>query len=281
MNLQKEIGAELFLTRQEVLNKFFNEDDRFLVSKLFDKIDFVLKRNSIQYTDFLDMRQRQLIEKVLHDTKTTNYVAFGGFLNSERTIIVLYPEKLEELFNNKQFSFDSVMSVIRISLPNELKGIYSHRDYLGAIIKIGMKREKVGDIIVSKNGADIIVLKGVEEYILSGLQELTRFKKAQFELLKLENLNVEEPKTEKISIIIPSMRIDSIVSDIVKTSRAKALELIKEERVFVNHQLIEKGAKEVKQDDIITVRGKGRFKVGSVLSSTKKGNLVVEIEKYI
>ena len=281
MNLQKEIGAELFLTRQEVLNKFFNEDDRFLVSKLFDKIDVVLKRKSIQYTDFLDMRQRQLIEKVLNDTKTTNYVAFGGFLNSERTIIVLYPEKLEELFNNKQFSFDSVMSVIRISLPNELKGLYSHRDYLGAIIKIGMKREKVGDIIVSKNGADIIVLKGAEEYILSGLQELTRFKKAQFELLKLENLNVEEPKTEKISIIIPSMRIDSIVSDIVKTSRAKALELIKEERVFVNHQLIEKGAKEVKQDDIITVRGKGRFKVGSVLSSTKKGNLVVEIEKYI
>ena len=281
MNLQKEIGAELFLTRQEVLNKFFNEDDRFLVSKLFDKIDFVLKRNSIQYTDFLDMRQRQLIEKVLHDTKTTNYVAFGGFLNSERTIIVLYPEKLEELFNNKQFSFDSVMSVIRISLPNELKGIYSHRDYLGAIIKIGMKREKVGDIIVSKNGAYIIVLKEAEEYILSGLQELTRFKKAQFELLKLENLNVEEPKTEKISIIIPSMRIDSIVSDVIKTSRAKALELIKEERVFVNHQLIEKGAKEVKQDDIITVRGKGRFKVGSVLSSTKKGNLVVEIEKYI
>lgn len=269
------------MTKQEILNKTTNEDDRHLISRLFDKIDLVLKRNSIEYMDFLDMRQRQLIEKTLNDIKVSNYVAFGGFLNAERTAITLYPQKLEEIFKNEQFSFNSIFSVIRIILPNELKGMYSHRDYLSGIIKIGIRREKVGDIIVSKNGADIIVLKEVETYIMNGLKELTRFKKSEFEIVKLEELNIEEPKIEKINIIIPSMRIDSIVSDIVKTSRAKASELIKEERVFVNHQLISKGSKEVKENDVITVRGKGRFKIGNILNNTKKGNLVVEVEKYV
>ena len=269
------------MTKQEILSKITNEEDRLLISKLFDKIDFTTKRNSVEYTDFLDMRQRQLIEKTLTEIKCTNYVAFGGFKNAERTVIIIYPDKLEEIFKNEDFSFDTIFSVIRIKLPNELKGMYSHRDYLSGIIKIGMKREKVGDIITYKDGADIIVLKDAEKYVANGLKELTRFKKAEFEVLALKDLKIEEPKLEKMSIIIPSMRIDSIVSDIIRTSRAKALEIIKEERVFVNHQLVTKGSKEVKENDTITVRGKGRFKVGTIVNSTKRGNLVVEIEKYI
>ena len=71
------------------------------------------------------------------------------------------------------------------------------------------------------------------------------------------------------------------MAEIIRTSRAKATEVVKEERVFVNHELIVKGSKEVKTGDIITVRGKGRFKVGDMLNQTKKGNLVVEVDKYV
>ena len=269
------------MNKQEILGKCINEDDRLLISKLLDKIEFVNKRNSVEYTEFLDMRQRQLLERVMIEQKITNYVATGGYKTAERTVLVIYPEKLEEIIENEQFDFNTVLGAVRISLPNELKGIYSHRDYLGAIIKIGMRREKVGDIITSKDGADILVLKNTEKYIIDGLKELTRFSKAEFQSLKLEELNIEEPKTQIIDIIIPSMRIDSIVSEIIRTSRAKAMTIIKEERVFVNHELITKGSKEVKENDTITVRGKGRFKVGKIVNSTRKGNLVLEVEKYV
>lgn len=269
------------MTRQEILAKCANDEDRLLISKLFDKIEFVSKRNSIEYTDFLDMRQRQLLEKVINEIKYTNYVVYGAFKTAERTVLILYPSKLEDVFNNDKFDYNSVFSIIRIKLPNELKGMYSHRDYLGACIKIGIRRDKVGDIITSKEGADIIVLKDAEKYILEGLKGLTRFSKAKFEILDIENLNVEEPKTQILNIIIPSMRIDSIVSEVVRTSRAKASDIIKEERVFINHELITKGSKEVKTGDIITVRGKGRFKIGTILNNTKKGNIVLEVEKYI
>lgn len=269
------------MNRQEILNKITNEDDKLLVAKLLDKIEFVNSRNSVEYTDFLDIRQRQLLEKLLKDLKVKNYVAYGAYKTAERTVLIIYPEKLEDVFENENFDYNVVFGVIRMQLPNELKGMYSHRDYLGAIIKIGMKREKVGDIITSKDGADIIVLKDVEKYIREGLKDLTRFSKAEFKSVQIEELNVKEPETQVLNIIIPSMRVDSIVSEAIRTSRAKATGVIKEERVFVNHELVTKGAKELKENDLITVRGKGRFKVGKILNQTKKGNLVIEIEKFI
>ena len=269
------------MNKQEILNKITNEEDKLLVSKMLDKIEFTNRRNSVEYTDFLDMRQRQLLEKVLKEIKYTNYISSGGYKIAERTVIITYPEKLADILSNNNFDYNSILGVIRITLPNELRGMYSHRNYLSGIIKIGIKREKVGDIITRFDGADIIVLKDAEKYVLEGLKELTRFSKAEFTIVKLSELQVEEPKTEKISIIIPSMRIDSIVSEAIRTSRAKATEVIKEEKVFINHELVKKGSKEVKTNDLITVRGKGRFKVGEILNNTKKGNLVVEIEKYV
>lgn len=268
------------MDRQKILNNISNEEDRILVSKMLDKIEQSNKRNSVEYTEFLNLSQRQLLEKILIKLKFHNYVATGGYNNAERTALIIYPNKLEELFKNNQFSFDTILGVIRIILPNELKGMYFHRDYLGAIIKIGLKREKVGDIITCKDGADIIVLKEAEEYIIQGLKQLKRFSKAEVEQVNLDNLNVEEPKTKVLNVIIPSMRLDSILSETLRTSRAKASEIIKEERVFINHELVTKGAKELKNEDIITVRGKGRFKVGNILNNTKKGNIILEITKF-
>lgn len=269
------------MNRNDILSKITNDEDRFLVAKLLDKIEFVAKRNSVEYTDFLDIRQSKMLEKVMKELKLNNYLLYGGYSEAERNVLVIFPNKLEDVFKQGQFDYNSIVEVIRIKLPNELKGMYSHRDYLGAVIKIGMKREKVGDIITNNNGADLIVLKESAKYILEGLKGLTRFSKSDFEEVKIEELNIAEPKIQRLEIIIPSMRIDSIVSEAIRISRSKASDMIKEERVFINNELITKGAKEAKEGDKVTVRGKGRFKVGNVINTSKKGNLVLEIEKSI
>lgn len=269
------------MNRQEILSKYENEEDRLLVSKLLDKVEFVEKKNNVENTDFLDMHQRAILEKVLKNIKYKNYVIFGGYENAERTMIIIYPEKLETVFENNYFDYNNLVQIIRIKLPNEMRGKYSHRDYLGAIVKVGIKREKVGDIIVSIDGADIIATKEMSEYLKASLSELTRFSKSNFEIHSIEELNIAPPKTEIINIIIPSMRMDSIVSEIVRTSRSKAMELISSERVFINSEVVTKNSKILKENDMITVRGKGRFKVSKILNSTKKGNLVIEIEKNI
>ena len=269
------------MNRQEILNKYDNEEERLLVSKLLDKIEFVEKKNRIEYTDFLDIHQEGILEKVLKTIQYNNYIVYGGYENAERTMVILYPEKLETVFTEGHFDYNNIVQMLRITLPNEMRGKYSHRDYLGAVVKVGIKREKVGDIIVSLDGADIIVAKEIGAYLKDGLKELTRFSKSIFEIHKIEELNIVPPSIEYINIIIPSMRMDSIVSEIVRTSRSKAIELINAERVFINSELATKNAKALKEGDFITVRGKGKFKVSKILNSTKKGNLVVEIEKYV
>lgn len=269
------------MNKQEILNKYDNEEDKLLVSKILDKLEFVQKKNSIETTDFLDMHQKTVAEKVLKSQKITNYICYGGYSNAERVMIIIYPEKLEDVFNNNQYDFNNIVRVIRVILPNEMKGKYSHRDYLGAVIKVGLKREKVGDIIVNLDGADLIVSKDISKYIVDSFKELTRFSKSDIYEESIEKLNITEPKTEVLNIIIPSMRMDSIVSELIRTSRSKALEIINAERVFVNSEVITKNSKMLKENDMITVRGKGRFKIIKILNSTKKGNLVLEVEKYV
>lgn len=269
------------MNRQEILSKYEGEEDKLLVSKLLDKIEFVEKRNSVENTDFLDIHQRGILERVLKIVKYKNYMIYGEYENAERTMIILYPEKLETVFENNYFDYNNILQVIRIILPNEMRGKYSHRDYLGAVIKVGIKREKVGDIIVSLDGADIIATKEMASYLTTSLSELTRFSKSNFEMHKIEELNIAPPKTEIINIIVPSMRMDSIVSEMIRTSRSKAMEYIEAERVFINSELVTKNAKMLKENDMITIRGKGRFKINKILNSTKKGNLVIEIEKYV
>ena len=141
--------------------------------------------------------------------------------------------------------------------------------------------EKVGDIIVNLDGADLIVSKDISKYIVDSFKELTRFSKSDIYEESIQKLNITEPKTEVLNIIIPSMRMDSIVSELIRTSRSKALEIINAERVFVNSEVITKNSKMLKENDMITVRGKGRFKIIKILNSTKKGNLVLEVEKYV
>lgn len=269
------------MNRQEILSKYENEEDRLLVSKLLDKIEFVEKKNTVENTDFLDMHQRNIIEKVLKSIKYEKYDIYGGYENAERTMIILYPEKLETVFENNYFDYNNIIQVLRITLPNEMRGKYSHRDYLGAVIKVGIKREKVGDILTSIDGADIIVSKEMISYLDTSLRELTRFSKSHFDVCKIQELNIAPVNTEIINIIIPSMRMDSIVSEVIRTSRSKAIEIINSERVFINNELAIKNSKMLKESDMITVRGKGRFKIKQILNSTKKGNLVLEIEKYI
>ena len=267
------------MNKQEILNEYKNQDDKLIVSQIFDKIEFTKTKNKIQNTDFLNLHQQDIACKLLKKIKFNNCYFFGGKDDSERNICVLYPEKLTEEMSRKNDS--KLLKVIRIKLPNELEGEYDHKVYLGGIMKLGIDRSKIGDIIVDNFGADIIVKEESSKFLYQNINSLTRFSKAEIEQKEITELKNIQVVKQELSIIVLSLRLDSIVGELAHTSRAKAVQILEQERVFVNFQNETKPSKQVKVGDIITIRGKGRFEFKEITGNTKKGRYVLKVDKYI
>lgn len=267
------------MNKQEILNKYKNEEDKLLISKMIDQMEFCNKRNKIQNTDFLDERQQILLEKVLKLMKAENYIIFGGFEEAERKTIIFYPEKWNEEIIKKNYNL--VMQIIEIILPNDLNGKYTHRDYLGGLMKLGLKRQKIGDIVVWEDGAHVIVLNEIVPFLEQHLTTLTRFQKSQICVKHICEIHKSVINKEELEITVPSMRLDNIVSELSKTSRTKAEEIIRTERVFVNYEVVTKDSKLLKIGDKLTIRGKGKFEIIEQIGNTKKGRYILRVEKYV
>ena len=138
----------------------------------------------------------------------------------------------------------------------------------------------IGDIIVTNNGAEIIIAKEIEKFLLNDLTLLTRFQKAKIEKIELDDISYIKPETKIMKINIPAMRLDAIVAEIIHSSRNEAQKVIDEERVFINFKEEISYSKKIEENDIITVRGKGRFRIIKIAGTTKSGRLNVEVETF-
>ena len=184
------------MDKYEVLKEYRKQDDRILLSQILDKLESSKKRDKIEYTDFLDMYQVGLVKKFLNKIQVINYILYGGYEDSERNVAIFYPESYTDEMVKK--NYDKILKIIRISLSKEDEGKYSHRNYLGGIVKLGMKREKVGDILVTKSGADIIVKDETAEILAKELETLTRFQNSKIEVLNIGQIRNPEIKLEYV-----------------------------------------------------------------------------------
>ena len=256
-----------------------NIEDKLLLAKLQDKIKHSKNRNKIVNTEFLNLYQKNLVQNKLNELKIKNYIFHGGFEEAENKVLIIYPEKLnEEIVLN---SINEIINAIKITLPNELIGEYEHRNYLSSVMKLGLGRERIGEIIVYEAETYIIVLKENAEYIKNSLQEFTRFKKAKIEIIDINEIKSKTPELKLMEIHVSSNRLDSIVGEIAKTSRSKAEELIKNERVSINCKFEYKCSKQVNVGDILIVRGSGKYILDNIKENTKTKRLTIGLKKYV
>ena len=266
------------MNKTELLEKYSKQEDKLLISKILDKIDSCKRKNLVVCTDFLDMYQLKIAKVALNLTKC-NHILYGGYKEANREMVIIYPEKLTEemIFSN----INNYMQVVRIELPKNLYGQYLHKDYLSGIMKLGIKREKFGDIIVEENGADIVVNKEIAEYLEQNLKQLRRFSKSEITIQKIENIRKIELKKEDIRVVVQSLRLDSIVAQLANTSRTNANEIIIQGRVFINYEEQLKTDKQIKEKDVIVIRGKGKFEIDKIEGITRKNKQILTVKKYI
>lgn len=251
-------------------------NDKLLISKIIDKIKF--SKNKIINSEFLNEYQISMVEKELKRIGVLNYFFEGGYENAESKILVAYPENLGE--NIARENVNNILKAIKIELPNEICGKLQHRDYLGTVMSFGLVRERIGDIIVHEDSAYIIVLEENAKYLKSSFEYEKRFKKAKISIIDINEIKIKPIEFEEIIISVTSVRLDSIISETIKTSRRIAQEFLEEEKVSINYAVETKPTKTIKEKDILIIRGKGKFIVDEFIGQNKKSKEIIKIKKY-
>ena len=123
--------------------------------------------------------------------------------------------------------------------------------------------------------------RDVDKYLITNLQSLTRLKKSKIQEIEINKTKKVETKTKEYNIIVSALRLDNVIAELAKVSRTQSKELIEKERIFINFKNEIKSTKLVNEGDLITIRGKGRFKISEIIGNTQKGKYVLKIEKYV
>ena len=265
------------MIKLEILKKYENQEDKMLISRLFDKIEEVKENNQMAYTDFLDMHEQAIVTRELKTLKVP-YILWGGFTEASRQMCIFYPEFMSE--EEAQEKCNEDIQIVRINLPPSLKGTYEHRMYLSAIMKIGIKRKKAGDIVCDKNGADVVVSRDLAPYVEQKLSVLTKFSKCKFEILPITKIRELIIKKREIEILVQSLRIDGIIAELLHISRSQAEDYLKAKKVFINYENEFKCSKLLKEKDVLVIRGKGKFEFDEIVGNTKKNKFVLRFFKY-
>lgn len=256
-----------------------NQDNKLLLAKVFDKVRISNTQNKIVNTDFFNEFQVMFLNNQLSKEKCTNYFFHGGYEQAIRKVMIVYPDKIEKSIVIQ--NLNQIINVIEIKLPNEVNGRLKHKDYLGVLMSFGLTRERIGDIIVYDDRSYIITLRENTEYIKSCFQQQRNFKKAKIDIIELNKIEPKQPEYLNINISVNSLRLDNLVSEILKTSRKIAQNEILEEKVYINNIIETKNTKVVKENDILVIRGKGKFIIYKFLGKNKKGKEIIQIKKYI
>ncbi len=258
-----------------------NEKD-ILISHLYDMKEKCADNSVITHTNFMALDELSAVksaEKHLSEFAETYY--YGGYEDAERRIALFVPRfysvvDIEEYLTENEE--ENPICILR--LKKDKFSTLSHRDYLGAIMGLGIKREMTGDIKVSSEGADVFCLKTMAKFISENLKKTGRGS-VEGEILPVRLYNEGAEKTEIKFYSVASLRLDSIVSAAFNLSRGTAAEAISKGIVYVNSSQCLKNDFTLKQGDKIVFRGKGKVLLYEVIGESKKGRVHINLKRYL
>ena len=246
-------------------------EDRLLLAKLWDKINSGIRRNIPASTGFLSPREQEMARYLFGECP--GLVAFGGYEGAQRQMLCYFPEYLEP-----DFSEDAPMVCLRATYYE--KEDLSHRDFLGALMGFGIRRECVGDICVDKGSCDFFVTEEIAPSLLQSFLEVGRVK-VRLTQVALTEANIPEPEIKELHDTLASLRLDSVISSGFRIGRSLACSYISSGKAAIGGLPCEKADKQVCQGAEISVRGLGKIKLYSVNGQTKKGRISVVIHRYV
>ncbi|MED2976034.1 RNA-binding protein [Bacillus swezeyi] len=249
----------------------FRKDEEPFIDQALEWKRIVAEQYRLKLTDFLDPREQVILTSVIGQSDEVKLDFFGGFPEAERKRAVLYPEYAEPSAEDYQ------LQAYEVLYPEKFASI-EHRELLGSLMGIGLKRQKFGDLIFAGGTWQFICSEEVADFVFSQLTHIGRVK-VSLEKIPLLKLKVPEQDVEIRDDTVSSLRLDTICSAVSRQSRQKAHVLVKNGLVKVNWKVIEDPSYSLAEGDMLSVRGFGRFKLKNIDGKTKKGKWRLSFEK--
>lgn len=242
------------------------EDFTELQNRIRDLANRSYKQDMYTFTGFLSLPEIDAFYQIERELSFSAPKIYGGYENSERAVLRFGDEAV--------LGYEQEFPIICIHirpLMEKFAESLSHRDFLGALMNLGIERSVFGDIKAGDKDAYLFCLESMGEYICDNLDKV-RHTHVKCEIVN-DFSDLPEEKASEVVIQVSSARADAVISKVFNLSRNDSLELFRAGRVFIGGRLCENNSKEVKARDAITVRGFGKFIIDGEWGSTKKGKL--------
>ncbi len=258
------------IDRRQVLFGLTLPDDKTLFSSLCDKADKAIRSGVNMYTHFLAPRELNMAIQRL--SPFTDIRTYGGYDGAERAVVCFYDDAIDyECFE---------WPVCAVKVTARGKTVMSHRDYMGSLLGLGIKREMLGDIAVCSEYAVVFCHSDIADFIVYNLTKVGRMN-VSAQVCDVEGLELPERRYKEKSATVSSLRLDCVVSAATNMSRSSASEAVQRGSVFHNYEESKSASKTVCDGDIISVRGYGKYVISCHGTLTKKGRYHIDIKQYI
>lgn len=244
-----------------------------LQNRLRDLANKSFQQNIYTFSNFLSLADQDAFHRIENELRYASPILIGGHENADRCIL---------RFGNEDvlgYTVPAPIVCIHIKpLLAKFADKLTHRDFLGALMNLGIERATLGDIIAGEKQAYLFCQESIAGYICENLDKVKHTSVSCSLVEDMKELITEAPET--INVQASSLRVDGIISKVYNLSRNESLELFRTSKVYVNGRLCENNSKSILPGDVINARGYGKFRIAGEPGTTRKGKLVVNIEVF-
>ena len=260
------------MNKTELLNQVAQgPEERQLLARVWDKAEQA-QRGVPACTPFLSQSQQEAAGRLIAAAGHPRHMWSGGFADAERKVCCFLPDWQEEEDVEPPFT--------ALRCRWQSGEALCHRVVLVSILGQGLDREKVGDILVGQGVCDILVFRDLAPYLLQNLTGAGRAK-LRVEEISLEDIAPPEKTVKRVNDTVSSPRLDAVMASGFSTGRSKAAGLISAGKVELNHRPCLKPDRTVNEGDVITCRGLGKCVLKEVNGLSKKGRIIIVLERYL
>lgn len=249
------------------------KEDLLLQKRFAELANRSYTQNMFTFTDFLSLPELDLFYHNEPQLRFAGVTVFGGAEGTDRKVV--------RFGNTEELGYEEDFPIVCIAIEPLIEKFgenLSHRDYLGALMNLGIERENLGDIFIKGKKGYVFCLERIAEYIMENLTQV-RHTHVKLRILESEEEFVEK-EIEEMAVLSSSERIDGVISKVYNFSRSQSIELFRGKKVYVNSRLCENNSYQLKVSDTVSVRGYGKFMYYGVEYQTKKGKLLVKVGIY-